>query len=784
MKLLLVITFLFAFAGNVIAQTFSSVVKDTLQNPVMFAEVVVLNPVKSTDGTIINEFVTGTLTDTTGKFSINVENPHNKFLVISFVGFRSDTVKLEELKNDIILIPDTTFLPQVEIKTTRQTVTLEANKLKYDAQAIRDRKVVVSAFDLIKELPSVYSTDDESLIITGTQTSSILINGRVSTMSYSALINYLKTLPAEKVESVEITYNSPAEWNVKGAAINVVLQKERHYTYSGQVGANYKYNYANSSGMNASAFITSPEWNVDIAYDNRFYRLKSRMEQRINHNVKENIFHITSESEGFTKEITHDIYTSVTYSFDDFKTLNLSYVGTFSPKQDSKVEVSNSYTGNALSDNDGKTSLHNLSLQYKQNRKRQEDIFALDAGAEYTNYRSDYSQYMQYSEFLADFITLSPYYDAFSYNSNQKINRLMGYLNINNSLPGGWTFAYGLRYTYTKNDNNQTNDDLTPVASDNYQINSLIQEHRLRAYLSVRKKFLDGKLNLDATLADEYYNNDGYEINDMLPDFTLSYMHSTDHIFQLSNITSRSHPSFGDLQDYILHGDKYNVSKGNPYLRPDLQNFSILNYIFKQKYSFMLGYIYVKDNIVAQRYQMQDTLLMLRQTINLKKTQVFFFNFAFPVQIGKYITSQFQLQARWQRYQADDWFSHSFDNRYWQYTAINSTDILLSSKPKVMFSLNTMWHSHGYAAMTEYNGAISVDAAVKGQFWEDRLILRLSCVGIFESEDSRTFCNELNQDWQINSNFYNRAFHFSVVYKFRGYTQRERKEVDTSRFGM
>lgn len=759
------------------AQSLECIVKDAAQNPIMFANVVVLNKVNSS-------LVAGTTTDSTGKFVLNVENTQDKFIIISFVGYKTYSVDLKDLKGEVILETDDTFLQAVEVKSTRQIVTLQDNKLRYDAQAVREKKIVVSAFDLIKELPSVFSNDDENLIVVGTQGTALLINGRVSTMSYDNLINYLKTLPAEKVENVEISYNAPAEWNVKGAAINVILKQERHYTYSGQIGARYRNQSTNTFGATASAFFSSPKWNIDLSYDNAVGKRKNRLITDVHHNVLGDVFDIHSDSYSVTKGNTHNVYSSVTYNIDDYKSINLSYLGAYVPNQNQQGYSANSYTGNSVSDNDVENTLHNISLHYNQDKSKPEQIFSFNAGAEYTNYDNDYTQKMQYAEYSLDGVTLLPLSDAFSYNANQKINKVMGYLNINNSLPNGWNLAYGGKYAYTENKNRQSNTDLSQFATDNYQTNTLISEHNVRAFVSVRKSLLNNKLNLDATLTDEYYNNDGYEINDLLPNFTLSYMPNIDHIFQLQNYTSRTHPSYWQLQDYITHSDKYSIAKGNPYLRPDISNMTYFNYIFKQKYVLTLGYLYSKDNLVQQDYFLPDTLLKLRQTLNIEKTRLAFLNLSFPIEIGKRVTSRFQGNVRWQQYKSNDWFSLSFDTRYIQFTAINSTDIIISYKPKIVLSLFVDYHSHGFAAMREYNGEIAADIALKSEFLDGRLALNLSLNDIFESRYGPYYCKKLGQNYEMNSNFYNRYFRCEIAYKFKGYKQREKRQVDTSRFGM
>ena len=68
----------------------------------------------------------------------------------------------------------------------------------------------------------------------------------------------------------------------------------------------------------------------------------------------------------------------------------------------------------------------------------------LQTGVEYTNYQMNRQQFSQYD-------INEIWQDAFLYKASQEINKLMGYVNINNSLPKGWSLSYGGKYIYTQN---------------------------------------------------------------------------------------------------------------------------------------------------------------------------------------------------------------------------------------------------------------------------------------------------------------------------------------------
>ena len=158
MKRIFIIFSVVLFSLNVFSQTFKTVVKDTAHNPIAFANIVVLNQNDTS-------LVLGLVTDTNGVATFTLDNSKNKYSVISFIGYKSDTIWLNNWRQEVILQPDTAFIQTVEITAKRPLVRLVDNKLLYDAQVVREKKVVISAFDLIRELPSIVSTDENSLNI-------------------------------------------------------------------------------------------------------------------------------------------------------------------------------------------------------------------------------------------------------------------------------------------------------------------------------------------------------------------------------------------------------------------------------------------------------------------------------------------------------------------------------------------------------------------------------------------------------------------------------------------
>ena len=156
-------------------------------------------------------------------------------------------------------------LKGVTVKGERPRVTMKDGRFTIDMQAVHNKKIAANAHELIKELPLVSSTDDEALSLSGAQATTVMINGKPSNLTAEQIIRYLKTLPADKVDKVELLYNPPAEYHAGSTSvINVITGRSGGNGFSGQLAAHYKWRHDSAFGNDAATFFS-----YKIRYTNR-----------------------------------------------------------------------------------------------------------------------------------------------------------------------------------------------------------------------------------------------------------------------------------------------------------------------------------------------------------------------------------------------------------------------------------------------------------------------------------------------------------------------------------
>jgi outer membrane receptor protein involved in Fe transport len=286
--------------------------------------------VRSAEGA---ELVGGAITNGDGQFLIDRLPTGNYYVEVSFVGFKkhvsgeirvSPTEARIEL-GPIQLAPDTQMLEGVEVTAERETVTFEIDRTVYTT---RDQIVSSggSATDVLQNVPSVEVDIDGNVSLRGNQNVTILVNGKPAPARGDAMANFLRQIPADMVERVEVIPNPSAKFDPDGmaGALNIVLKKDTGLGTSGGlalgIGTGDKYN---ASG------------NVSLQKDRLtlFSSYGFRSEDRSNSgfDFRENRFldpltYLEQDRRGDRNRISHTADVSADFSLSEKNTLNASFL--------------------------------------------------------------------------------------------------------------------------------------------------------------------------------------------------------------------------------------------------------------------------------------------------------------------------------------------------------------------------------------------------------------------------------------------------------------------------
>jgi hypothetical protein len=196
---------------------------------------------------------------------------------------------------------------------TKQLNTVQVTGRKPFIQQMTDRIVVnvennvisagSSAFDVLERSPGVLIDGNDNISMRGKVGVIIMIDGKPSPMSGADLVNYLRSLPSNAIERIELITNPSSRYDAAGNAgiIDIRMKKDQRFGTNGSVTAGYGqgvYPKANS-GLNFN--YRNKKVNLFGGY-NYNYRLN------LNHLILDRNFFTNGQ---FTGQDLKDNYTKI-----------------------------------------------------------------------------------------------------------------------------------------------------------------------------------------------------------------------------------------------------------------------------------------------------------------------------------------------------------------------------------------------------------------------------------------------------------------------------------------
>jgi ferric enterobactin receptor len=116
-------------------------------------------------------------------------------------------------------------LSEVKVQGERTTVVVEPDRNSYRAKDVAP--AAANASEVLDNVPSVQVDGDGKVSLRGNENVAVQINGRPTPMRGPQLAAYLKTLPANTIERIEVVPNPSAKYDPEGMAgiLNIVLKQ-------------------------------------------------------------------------------------------------------------------------------------------------------------------------------------------------------------------------------------------------------------------------------------------------------------------------------------------------------------------------------------------------------------------------------------------------------------------------------------------------------------------------------------------------------------------------------
>ncbi|TCC99824.1 TonB-dependent receptor domain-containing protein [Pedobacter psychroterrae] len=222
---------------NSTAITASGIVKDTKKVSLPYANIVL----KAQKDSV---FLTGTVTDEEGRFTLSGLKSGNYFLEISMVGFvtikQPLTVGALSPFLDLGLFElsgDTRALNEVNITGTPEDGVSSKLDKKVFTLANNATQTGGSVLQAMQNLPGV-TIQDGKVQLRGNHNVAVLIDGKQNAVTGFGSQTGLDNIPASAIERIEIINNPSAKYDANGNAgiINIIYKKNRQEGLNGKIG--------------------------------------------------------------------------------------------------------------------------------------------------------------------------------------------------------------------------------------------------------------------------------------------------------------------------------------------------------------------------------------------------------------------------------------------------------------------------------------------------------------------------------------------------------------------
>ena len=746
--------FILGYFPVVWSQTTGKIV-DTNQQPVEGATIVMQLP----DST----YLSATISAADGTFMLEPE-PEDYQLIVQHLLYQTRQVKGQTRDAGVITLESKDYnLEEVVIEGERPFVTVEQGKLSYDISAISEKHIVNNAYEAICKLPGVQDGNGK-LSLVGAKDVTVILNGKASTLTQEQLIEMLKNTSASQVQTAEVMYNTPPEYHVRGAAINIVTAKADDNTIQSELSASYSNKYFSSYSGNVNFLLTKGKSSLNVSYNPGYSHIMTVMDLASQHTYDGKVYDITQTQKINTKGWKHNIYAEYGYQINEDNELSVGYNGALSDNGKGTIDVNGNFQ-NSHNDKLQDSRLHNVFARYSSG-------FGLDFGVDYTDYTMNDKNRLESK--LTDNTR-----QLLDYTSDQKIRKFSIYADQSHALANDWTLKYGVRYDYTDNKNAQFFNQ-TEGKNDVGNSSSRLYEQITNFYGGFDKELENG-LSLSLSATGEYYSIGNYHKWAVYPQASLTYSPSEKHTFMLGVSSEKDYPTYWDMQTSTTYMNAYEELQTIEGLRPANVYSVNANYLFLQKYMLSLFYERTNDYFTMDMYQAKDRLALVYRTQNWNYYQSFGMSANIPFNIGEWLSSQVNATVVNDRNRCDNFWDIPFDRKKWACMLAMQNHFSVGSS--LGFDLDAMYRSSMISGISDTKPVFTVNVGAQWNFLKDKASLSLNCADLFDTMRMKVRNRYAGQHIDLNMGQYSRTVSVKFVYRFGGSISKEKKEVDSSRFG-
>jgi len=555
------------------------------KSPVQFASV---GLVQLPDSALVR----GGITLTSGDYLIDNVKPGSYLLRVSFVGYKTGEKPVVVEQGVKELVVDTIFL--TEATTEVGEVEVVAERLKGKEMVDRTvysvpeaiAKTSNTGYDLLKKIPQVNVDFQNNVTLNGSSNFIIQVDGRQRTREFLA-----KLIPTD-IESIEIISNPSGKYegNIDGV-INIILKKEARYGLSGNTSLTTKpfnkptnvisgsLDYAlGKITFYATAYVVNQQLTIGSLTDSRFALIDSLS---------------NSAGKGGINVTLSSVNTGFDYYLNDKN--NLSFNVNLQPirqKVDLLSETLLSRSGNLrntmTSDigNNLRSGENSLSLFYQ--RKFNKPVQEFTAETNVYRFNSDQENDFTNTRYFLFYDSIVNKYSRLENDLNKRfyISEKLNYVHpigMNAKIETGYQLYYQ-QLTYDFSTNNPPSGNFFDYAETRHSVYGGFTVNLKKLGFQTILRVENSRIKADSVTTPKY--------TCYLPSVNLQYKFSSAHNLKLTYNRRINRPGIYDMNPYFKIGQNYDITQGNPDLKPDYRDRLQMTYTWNFGSNYFSPFVY------------------------------------------------------------------------------------------------------------------------------------------------------------------------------------------------
>lgn len=620
--LLLVIILYYSFSS--IAQkpagasvtVIGKIIETTSQKPLEFANVIIQS---KRDSAIIQ----GTISDANGKFTFtNIPTGEYK-VVYSFIGFEKTETPYFKIDGqnkslnlgNLFIADASNQLDAVVVTGKKSTYVSTIDRKTFNVGDDLIGKTG-SASDLLQNIPSVAVDIEGNVSLRGSESLTVLINGKTSSLMGANRAAVLQQIPANSIEKIEVITNPSAKYKPDGTSgiINIVLKKNKNLGFNGTATINFGNNRRING--NVIANYNPGKWNIFGSYSLRQDDRKRYTEDYRLRTNNDTISYTAILTNEYSRPLTHVISSGLDYKLNDNNQagigVNYNYRDFFKTAsantdiKDYNETTTNNFDRNR-SDPEYEKDLE-LSANYRHSFKKPDHELNVD----FTTSRSAEQEDNHYTNIFNKPLSPTSFDNTLI---KQTDNQSQLYFEYKNPVSENINFESGYNFEYGKNNMDFYGEYLNPVTEswvkDFVRSNQFIYIQKIHVFYSTWEQEM-GKFGFLAGLraeqtnvianqvtTDSVFNTNYFRI---YPSLHLSYIINKTQQLQLNYSHRINRPDGDEVNPFPEYQDPLNLRIGNPRLKPEDIHSVEMGYQYKKGLTTFLSTVYYRYNYNSKTY--------------------------------------------------------------------------------------------------------------------------------------------------------------------------------------